>query len=72
VVALLLVIPALVISTGCVPKGKFNSVQNERDALAQQQDSLSKANAELAQERDELALMSQKLTPLWADSWRSA
>jgi chemotaxis protein MotB len=51
---LLLIIPALVVSAGCVSKGKYNSLQDERDALAQQQDSLSRANAECIQERDEL------------------
>jgi chemotaxis protein MotB len=57
VVALLLIIPALLVSAGCVSKGKYNSLQNERDALAQQQDSLSKANSDLTQERDELAVV---------------
>jgi chemotaxis protein MotB len=60
VVASLLVTAVLVLSAGCVSKGKFNSMQQERDALAQQQDSLSMANAKLKKERDNLAVVAEE------------
>ena len=50
-----MLIAALVVSSGCVSKGKYNNLQVQNDALVQQQDSLSSVNAELARERDELS-----------------
>lgn len=54
---LLLVSIALIASTGCVSKGKYNSISSERDALAQEKAALEADNSELTQERDELALV---------------
>jgi chemotaxis protein MotB len=43
---MLLVAPAMLLVAGCVSKGKYNSVLNERDAMEQQRDSLATVAAE--------------------------
>jgi chemotaxis protein MotB len=67
IVALCLVSFAVALSAGCVSKGKYNSAMAERDALAQERDSLAAVAAEQGAELDALQADYDRLAVIFAD-----